>query len=1209
MTDGGGVFGLPATSVAAALLAALVCGLVGTFVVLRRLVALGGGIAHAAFGGIGAAVVLGVDPRLGAAAVAVGAAALLARLPRERSDRQDALIGVLWAVGMAAGMLLLAGSPSADADVEGYLFGDIGAVRGADLVALGALVLAVVAVYLWRGRELVAVAFDPEHARLQGLPVGALSLLLLTLVALSVVALLQLVGVVLAIALLAIPPLVALRLCRSLPAIVVTGAAVAFAVSLAGLALGRGLAWPSGPSIVLVGAAALALSRMVPRRARRAAAALLASAASTAARGATTAPSAMPRAALELIGSAVVAPRPFEGEPVGGLSALAYDAREGALYALSDDRGERGEPRVYRLKLELGANGRLDDGEVEVVGRTPLRTPSGAPFERGSLDPEGLALTSDGAFVVASEGIAPRGIAPFVARFARDGHELSRYPLAPRFTPDPAGVERGVRDNLGFESLAVTPDGRYLIAGLENALRSDGPAADVDAASVARLVVWPVAGGTAREFPYRLAPLTMPVPAGGGFRVNGLTELVALSASEFLSLEREYVAGAGIKVRLFVTSLDGATEVQSIDRLHESAAVPARKWLLVDFSDLGLRLDNYEGLALGPPLADGRSTLFVVSDDNFNPAAQETRLIAFALDRRALAIATLQGAAHRSPFEGQFVSGVEGVVTAIDRRAKSAGFTIESSAADGDPATSEGLWVAASPGEDLAVGDRVRLAGRIEERAANSRQLSVTTLTASAVEEIPDRSELPPPFRFDAGAIPSEVDDDALGAFEPAEDAIDFWESLESMRVELPDAVVTGPTLSFGEVVLMPADEPAAGRSEAGGRLLAPDGPSLGRWFVGARFLDRMPDLEVGARVAGPLRGVVDYSFSNYKVQLTEPPVAASAGFDCAAKTTLVSAPGRLTVATLNVENLSVAGPPERFARFATTIVERLASPALVALEEIQDDSGTTKDDGVVTAESTLRAFTGAVAAAGGPRYESISIDPELDREGGVPGGNIRVVLLFDPQRVRLARRGAAESKDAAEVVAAGGEVRLEPNPGRVAPTSAAFTMSSGEGVRRSLAVELEAGGEPLFVVVNHWSSKFDDDRAFGATQPPRRPTGAKRLAQAKEVRAFAERILAADADARVLILGDLNDLPWSEPIELVSRPPLVNLMLRVPAPSRYTYNFEGSAQAIDYVVVSPALADGARIEPLHINSNCPESLRVSDHDPIVVSLRLAPPS
>lgn len=263
------VLGLPATSLVAALLAALLCGFVGTFVVLRRLVALGGGIAHAAFGGIGLAVVAGFDPRFGAAAVALGAAALLARLPRERSDRQDAMIGVLWAAGMAAGMLLLAGSAQGDADVESYLFGDISRVRADDLWALGAIVAAVIAAHVARGREIVATAFDPEHAKLQGLPVGALSLLLMALVALSVVALLQLVGVVLAIALLAIPPLVALRLFRSMAAIVACGAAVALVVQLAGLRLAGAVGWPAGPTIVLVGAVALGLARLAPRPARR----------------------------------------------------------------------------------------------------------------------------------------------------------------------------------------------------------------------------------------------------------------------------------------------------------------------------------------------------------------------------------------------------------------------------------------------------------------------------------------------------------------------------------------------------------------------------------------------------------------------------------------------------------------------------------------------------------------------------------------------------------------------------------------------------------------------------------------------------------------------------------------------------------------------------------------------------------------------------
>ena len=258
--------GVTPAALAAAMLASLLCGFVGTVVVLRRLVALGGGIAHAAFGGVGLAMLLGFDPRLGAGAVAVFAAAALSPLRRERLAHQDAAIGVLWAVGMAVGMLLLSGTAHGDMDVEAILFGDLAQVRSQDLAALAALVFAMIGGLLLFGRELVATAFDDEHAELQGLPVGALSFVLLQIVALSVVALLTLVGIVLAIALLAIPPLVALRLFRSLPAIVAGGCAVGLLITVGGLALAARLATPAGPTIILLGGLVLGLVHLVPHR-------------------------------------------------------------------------------------------------------------------------------------------------------------------------------------------------------------------------------------------------------------------------------------------------------------------------------------------------------------------------------------------------------------------------------------------------------------------------------------------------------------------------------------------------------------------------------------------------------------------------------------------------------------------------------------------------------------------------------------------------------------------------------------------------------------------------------------------------------------------------------------------------------------------------------------------------------------------------------
>lgn len=225
--------------------------------------------------------------------------------------------------------------------------------------------------------------------------------------------------------------------------------------------------------------------------------------------------------------------------------------------------------------------------------------------------------------------------------------------------------------------------------------------------------------------------------------------------------------------------------------------------------------------------------------------------------------------------------------------------------------------------------------------------------------------------------------------------------------------------------------------------------------------------------------------------------------------------------------------------------------------------------------------------------------------KGGQPGGNIRVAVLVNTARLELVRRGAGGALDATEPTGRGKKAALTLSPGRVAPVSPAFDLKEGEGVRRSLAVELRFAGRSLFVVTNHWSSKYDDDRPFGATQPPRALTAPKRLAQAREIRAFVERILAADPNARVAVLGDLNEGEDAEAVTALAAPPLENLLLRVRDADRYTFNFEGGSQVLDHVVVTPALAADAAVDIVHVNADCAAPKRTSDHDPVVVRLRI----
>lgn len=249
-------------AVLAGLLASVLCGVVGTFVVVKRLVFLAGGVAHAAFGGLGICYFLGVDPRLGAAGAAVVSALALANqggAGGAGSRSHDARIGILWAVGMALGVVFIYKLPGYAPNLMAYLFGNILTVRESDvLLTLGVTVLVAI-LFLLFFKESVALAFDEEFAAVQGVPVRTARIVLMLLTALSVVFLLQLVGIVLVIALLTIPPVVALRFAGGFGAVVGLSIAIGVAMTQGGLALSYLYDLPSGPAIVLLGAALLAL--------------------------------------------------------------------------------------------------------------------------------------------------------------------------------------------------------------------------------------------------------------------------------------------------------------------------------------------------------------------------------------------------------------------------------------------------------------------------------------------------------------------------------------------------------------------------------------------------------------------------------------------------------------------------------------------------------------------------------------------------------------------------------------------------------------------------------------------------------------------------------------------------------------------------------------------------------------------------------------
>lgn len=259
-------------AVLAGLLASVLCGVVGTFVVVKRLVFLAGGVAHAAFGGLGFCYFLGVDPRLGAVGAAVLSALALSNPGGSTGGKgdgggksHDARIGILWSVGMAIGVVFIYAIPGYAPNLMAYLFGNILTVQGSDVLLTAVLTTVVVVLYAVYYKESVAVAFDEEFAAVQGVPVGAARTILMLLTALSVVFLLQLVGIILVIALLTIPPVVALRFARTFAGTVAVSIGVGLVMTQGGLALSYAYDLPSGPAIVLLGAALLVLADVAKR--------------------------------------------------------------------------------------------------------------------------------------------------------------------------------------------------------------------------------------------------------------------------------------------------------------------------------------------------------------------------------------------------------------------------------------------------------------------------------------------------------------------------------------------------------------------------------------------------------------------------------------------------------------------------------------------------------------------------------------------------------------------------------------------------------------------------------------------------------------------------------------------------------------------------------------------------------------------------------
>ena len=568
-----------------------------------------------------------------------------------------------------------------------------------------------------------------------------------------------------------------------------------------------------------------------------------------------------------------------------------------------------------------------------------------------------------------------------------------------------------------------------------------------------------------------------------------------------------------------------------------------------------------------------------------------------------------------SPYNGQQVTNVPGIVTAI-RTSGTKGYWIQDPNPDSDAATSEAVFVYASA-PTVAVGDSVLVSGKVEQyyplasgdTDATTSNLSVTEIESPTAITLSTGNALPAPIVIGPDTVPNtyapDLDNASIenGTIQPTRSALDYYESIEGMRVEVDNASVVGPSDTYGEQYV--TTKPGQDTTFRGGvELLGENETPTGRLEVVADN-GTNPEVSVGDEFSGATIGTIDYSqYGGFMV------AASSLGTvvhnDLAPTVATPPAKKQLSIATYNVENLEPSDPATKYQALAAGIVTNLQSPDIIAVEEVQDNSGST-DDGTVAADQTIADLTTAIVAAGGPQYSYREIDPVNDQDGGEPGGNIRQVFLFNANVVSFVDRGDTSvdrSTTGTAVVSTDGKADLTLSPGRIDPTNPVWAYS-----RKPLVGEFSFNGKTVFVIANHFVAKLGDQNQDGRYQYPEQDSQIQRAGQAQVEHDFVQQILDVQKKADVVVVGDLNDYQFSPSLAALETGSasgtgpsiLTDLITTLPVDQQYTYDYEGVSEVLDHILVSPGITT-SDYQVVHLNAEYAN--QTSDHDPQVVDIK-----
>ncbi|MDR7071859.1 DUF6359 domain-containing protein [Fictibacillus barbaricus] len=573
-----------------------------------------------------------------------------------------------------------------------------------------------------------------------------------------------------------------------------------------------------------------------------------------------------------------------------------------------------------------------------------------------------------------------------------------------------------------------------------------------------------------------------------------------------------------------------------------------------------------------------------------------------------LRIHDIQGASHQSPVANKTVEGVEGIITHV---VDANNFYMQDLKPDQDENTSEGILVY-KKNHGQVKGNVVAVNGLVKEWVLDGysdklkTDLSVTELNAdkgaitllSAGQALPRATII---GMFGRKQPTEIIDNDNFGLFDPKEDGIDFYESMEGMLVQVNNPSVIAPQ-NYGELVVVPDFWQHMKEFNSSGALnITANDYNPERIFVDINddsFVAKSGDFFIGS-----IKGVMSYGFSNYKLLTNREDLPTFVEGKTKREVTKFHQKHKeLTIASFNVENFSAneegkdGTSDEKVSRIAESIVYNLDAPDIVGLLEMQDGNGPT-NNGYTDAKESAERLIAEIEAKGGPTYAYTDIAPENGKDGGIPGGNIRVAFIYNPERVQLAKGTKGSATEAVHFT----DGKLTLNPGRIDPTNPAF-----EDSRKPLAAQFMFKGESVIVVGNHFNSKGGDQPLFGKNQPPVLNSEKQRLEIAKIVNGFVKDVKKEDPKAKVVLLGDFNDFEFTKTLQTVKGNELTSMIEKVPFKERYTYSYQGNAQVLDHILVSNNMAKKTKVDIVHINSQFMEEHgRASDHDPVMIQVKL----